>query len=47
MSGLGGLNKSAEGVVVGLVQLQLPTVFEIGDQQADLGIAHHIAERVE
>ncbi len=28
MSGLGGLNKSPEGVVVGLVQLQLPTVAE-------------------
>jgi formamidase len=26
MSGLGGLNKSPEGVVLGLVQLQLPTV---------------------
>lgn len=26
MSGLGGLNKSAQGVVVGLVQLQLPVV---------------------
>ena len=26
MSGLGGLNKSAHGVVVGLVQLQLPVV---------------------
>ena len=26
MSGLGGLNKSKNGVVIGLVQLQLPTV---------------------
>ncbi len=26
MSGLGGLNKSPDGVVIGLVQLQLPTV---------------------
>ncbi|MEM1505622.1 formamidase [Domibacillus sp. 8LH] len=26
MSGLGGLNKSSDGVVIGLVQLQLPTV---------------------
>ena len=26
MSGLGGLNKSPEGVVIGLVQLQLPVV---------------------
>ena len=26
MSGLGGLNKAPGGVVIGLVQLQLPTV---------------------
>ena len=26
MSGLGGLNKTANGVVIGLVQLQLPVV---------------------
>ena len=26
MSGLGGLNKSSHGVVMGLVQLQLPVV---------------------
>ena len=26
MSGLGGLNKSPGGVVIGMVQLQLPTV---------------------
>jgi formamidase len=26
MSGLGGLNKSSRGVVIGLVQLQLPVV---------------------
>ncbi len=26
MSGLGGLNKSPDGVVIGLVQLQLPNV---------------------
>ena len=26
MSGLGGLNKSSKGVVIGLVQLQLPNV---------------------
>jgi formamidase len=26
MSGLGGLNKSKQGVVMGLVQLQLPSV---------------------
>ncbi len=33
MSGLGGLNKSPKGVVIGLVQLQLPTVVT----PADLG----------
>jgi len=35
MSGLGGLNKSPEGVVIGMVQLQLPTVrtpAELGEQ---------------
>jgi formamidase len=26
MSGLGGLNKTPNGVVIGMVQLQLPTV---------------------
>ena len=26
MSGLGGLNKAPDGVVIGLVQLQLPTI---------------------
>ncbi|MGG3815711.1 formamidase, partial [Methylorubrum rhodesianum] len=26
MNGLGGLNKSPNGVVIGLVQLQLPTI---------------------
>jgi formamidase len=26
MNGLGGLNKSDQGVVIGMVQLQLPTV---------------------
>ena len=26
MSGLGGLNKTPDGVVIGMVQLQLPTV---------------------
>ena len=26
MNGLGGLNKSPDGVVIGLVQLQLPVV---------------------
>jgi formamidase len=34
MSGLGGLNKSAHGVVVGLVQLQLPTVVTPADLAA-------------
>ena len=31
MNGLGGLNKSPEGVVIGLVQLQLPTVVTKAD----------------
>ncbi|MCY7322609.1 MAG: formamidase, partial [Phormidesmis sp. CAN_BIN36] len=31
MSGLGGLNKSSDGVVLGLVQLQLPTVVTPSD----------------
>src|SRR5215467_9921121 len=31
MSGLGGLNKSPDGVVIGLVQLQLPTIATKGD----------------
>ncbi len=37
MSGLGGLNKSPEGVVIGLVQLQLPVVVTKADlaRQAD------------
>jgi formamidase len=34
MSGLGGLNKSPNGVVIGLVQLQLPTVKTPGDLAA-------------
>ncbi len=34
MSGLGGLNKSANGVVIGLVQLQLPTVVTPADLAA-------------
>ena len=34
MSGLGGLNKSPEGVVIGLVQLQLPTVATKSDLEA-------------
>ena len=34
MSGLGGLNKSANGVVVGLVQLQLPVVKTAADLAA-------------
>jgi len=31
MSGLGGLNKTSDGVVIGLVQLQLPTIVNKGD----------------
>src|SRR5882757_9539056 len=31
MNGLGGLNKSPEGVVIGLVQLQLPVVVTTAD----------------
>ena len=31
MSGLGGLNKSPNGVVIGLVQLQLPVVATADD----------------
>jgi formamidase len=34
MSGLGGLNKSADGVVIGLVQLQLPVVATPEDLKA-------------
>ncbi len=34
MSGLGGLNKSRTGVVIGLVQLQLPEVATPGQLQA-------------
>ena len=34
MSGLGGLNKSPEGVVIGLVQLKLPTVATKSDLEA-------------
>jgi formamidase len=34
MSGLGGLNKSENGVVIGLVQLQLPSVHAPGDLKA-------------
>jgi formamidase len=34
MSGLGGLNKSPRGVVIGLVQLQLPTVVTPADLSA-------------
>ncbi|MCW5695689.1 MAG: formamidase [Bauldia sp.] len=34
MNGLGGLNKSPNGVVIGLVQLQLPTVVTKGDLAA-------------
>src|SRR5215467_14003137 len=34
MSGLGGLNKSPNGVVIGMVQLQLPTVVTPADLAA-------------
>ena len=34
MSGLGGLNKTPDGVVIGLVQLQLPTIATKGDLAA-------------
>jgi formamidase len=34
MNGLGGLNKSPNGVVVGLVQLQLPVVATPADLRA-------------
>jgi formamidase len=34
MSGLGGLNKSPDGVVIGLVQLQLPTIASKSDLAA-------------
>src|SRR5258708_12289661 len=34
MSGLGGLNKSPHGVVLGMVQLQLPVVKTPGDLDA-------------
>jgi formamidase len=34
MSGLGGLNKTADGVVIGLVQLQLPTIASRSDLAA-------------
>ena len=34
MSGLGGLNKAPDGVVIGLVQLQLPTIAGTSDLAA-------------
>ncbi len=34
MSGLGGLNKAPDGVVIGLVQLQLPTITTKSDLAA-------------
>ena len=37
MNGLGGLNKSPEGVVIGLVQLQLPVVATPADVAAQCG----------
>ena len=35
MSALGGLNKTPNGVVIGLVQLQLPVVETPADLKAD------------
>jgi hypothetical protein len=40
MSGLGGLNKSRNGVVLGLVQLQLPVVVTPGDLAAPTQFGH-------
>jgi formamidase len=37
MSGLGGLNKSPRGVVVGLVELQLPVIAVAADVRAQVG----------
>ena len=37
MSGLGGLNKAPDGVVIGLVQLQLPTIADKSDLAAQTG----------
>ena len=36
MSGLGGLNKAPDGVVIGLVQIQNPVVVTREDQVLDL-----------
>ena len=44
MSGLGGLNKSPEGVVIALVQLQLPTVATKSDLE---GQTRKICDMVE
>ena len=43
MSGLGGLNKSPNGVVIGLVQLQLPVVATKADlaRQTERIVAGH------
>jgi len=42
MNGLGGLNKSPDGVVIGLVQLKLPTVVTPGDLAALHGLSMDI-----
>lgn len=45
MSGLGGLNKSPDGVVLGLVQLQLPNVVTPDDLVAQCDrICHMVAK---
>ncbi len=45
MSGLGGLNKSPDGVVLGLVQLQLPNVVTPDDLVAQRDrICHMVAK---
>jgi formamidase len=43
MSGLGGLNKSTNGVVIGLVQLQLPVVVTPSDLAATTRICAMVA----
>ena len=43
MSGLGGLNKSPQGVVIGLMQLQLPVVTSAAELEAQ---CHRVCELV-
>ena len=40
MSGLGGLNKTRNGVVIGLVQLQNPIVARHSNPAMDLVVVH-------